>query len=50
MASEIVSLPDHRMENDFSPHMPYTLGYSATPKSTDSLTMYQLYLFKGALC
>ncbi len=25
------------MENDFSPHMPYTLGYSATSKSTDSL-------------
>ncbi len=25
------------MENDFSPHMPYTLGYSPTSKSTHSL-------------
>ena len=32
-----VPLPDHRMENDFSPPIPYTLGYSATSKSTDSL-------------
>ncbi len=24
------------MENDFSPPMPYTLGYNATSKSTDS--------------
>ena len=29
-------LPDPRMENDFSPPMPYTLGSSATSKSTDS--------------
>ncbi len=36
MASEIV-LPFIRMENDFSPPMPYTVGYSATFKSTDSL-------------
>ena len=35
MALEIV-LPDHRMEDDFCPPMPYTLGYSATSKSTDS--------------
>ena len=32
-----VTLPDPRMENDFSPPMPYTSGYSATSKSTDSL-------------
>ncbi len=25
------------MEDDFCPPMPYTLGYSATSKSTDSL-------------
>ncbi len=32
-----VALPDHRMQNHFSPTIPYTLGYSATSKSTDSL-------------
>ncbi len=32
-----VPLPDARMENDFSLSIPYTLGYSATSKSTDSL-------------
>ncbi len=32
-----VPLPGHRMEDDFCPPMPYTLGYSATSKSTDSL-------------
>ncbi len=37
MASEIVYLSDQRMEDDFCPPMPYTLGYSATSKSTDSL-------------
>ncbi len=41
MALEIVypcvPLPDHRMEDKFCPPMPYTLGYSATSKSTDSL-------------
>ena len=31
-----VPLPDPRMEDYFSPPMPYTLGYSATSKSTDS--------------
>ncbi len=28
--------PDHRTQNDFTPPIPYTLGYSATSKSTDS--------------
>ncbi len=35
-----VASPDHRMQNDFSPHIPYTLRYSATSKSTDSLVYF----------
>ncbi len=34
-----VPLLDHRMENDFCPPIPYTLGNSATSKSTDSLIL-----------
>ncbi len=40
-----VPLADHRMENDFCPPMPYTLGYSATSKSTDSFA-YRLLVWK----
>ncbi len=42
-------LPDARMENDFFPSIPFTLGYSATSKSTDSLEAWILVMVQKGL-